>query len=441
MRKYLLLSLMALLPMTALITVTSCSGGDEVVQPPVDNNANNDKDNPSGNDKDNPSGNNGENLDIHVIVNDDGTTSNGSIFSAIDNQNFYVDYIKYTVTEGHLTVSGYDYDKTGFKSIAKIISKLTYKGNTYEVFEIGYMAFLDCTSLTAVTIPNSVTSIGDYAFYYCTSLTSVTIGSGVTSIGSHAFWSCTSLTSITIPESVTSIHGNAFYYCTSLTSIIIPSSVTSIGRDAFSGCRGLTSITIPNSVTSIGDDAFSGCSSLTSVTIGSGVTSIGYDAFSNCSSLTSIVVESGNTVYDSRNDCNAIIKTATNTLIGGCKNTIIPNSVTSIGSSAFHGCSGLTSITIPNSVTSIGDYAFAYCTSLTSLTIGSGVTSIGDHAFSYCQSLTDVYCYAENLPSTDSYAFRDSPISSATLHVPAGSVNSYKSQYPWSSFGRIVAIE
>ena len=485
MRKYLLLSLMALLPMTALITVTSCSGGDEVVQPPVDNNANNDKDGSSGNDKDNPSGNNGENLDIHVVVNDDGTTSNGSIFSAIDNQNFYVDYIKYTVTEGHLAVSGYD--KTGFKGIAKIISKLTYKGKTYEVFEIGYMAFLDCTSLTAVTIPNSVTSIGDYAFYYCTSLTSVTIGSGVTSIGSHAFWSCTSLTSITIPESVTSIHGNAFYYCTSLTSIIIPSSVTSIGRDAFSGCRGLTSITIPNSVTSIGDDAFSGCSSLTSVTIGSGVTSIGYDAFSNCSSLTSIVVESGNTVYDSRNDCNAIIKTATNTLIAGCKNTIIPNSVTSIGSHTFYKCSSLTSITIPNSVTSIGDYAFYkcssltsitigsgvtsigssafldctsltavtipnsvtsigdyafwYCTSLTSVTIGSGVTSIKYKAFAYCSSLTDVYCYAENVPSADSDAFENSSISSATLHVPARSVNSYKSRSPWSSFSRIVAIE
>lgn len=163
MKKHLLLVLMALLPMTMLITVTSCSGDDEVVQPPVDNNANNDKDNPSGN--------NGENLDIHVVVNDDGTTSNGSIFSAIDNQNFYVDYIKYTVTEGHLAVSGYD--KTGFKGIAKIISKLTYKGNTYEVLEIKNSAFRNCRSLTSVTIPSSVTSIGYWAFDDCRSLTDV----------------------------------------------------------------------------------------------------------------------------------------------------------------------------------------------------------------------------------------------------------------------------
>ena len=338
MRKYLLLSLMALLPMTALITVTSCGGGDEVVQPPVDNNANNDKDNPSGNDKDgssgndkdgssgndkdnpsgndkdNPSGNNGENLDIHVIVNDDGTTSNGSIFSAIDNQNFYVDYIKYTVTEGYLTVSGYD--KTGFKGIAKIISKLTYKGNTYEVLEIGYMVFYNCTSLTSITIPNSVTRIGQEAFYKCSSL---------------------------------------------------------------------TSITIPNSVTSIGYEAFYGCTYLTSITIGSGVTSI--------------------------------------------------------GSGTFYDCRSLTSITIPSSVTSIGSIAFRGCSSLTSITIGSGVTSIDEYAFYECSSLTDVYCYAENVPSTGSNVFYESPISSATLHVPARSVNSYKSQSPWSRFGRIVAIE
>ena len=115
--------------------------------------------------------------------------------------------------------------------------------------------------------------------------------------------------------------------------------------------------------------------------------------------------------------------------------------MTNIGSSAFYGCSGLTSVTIPNSVTSIGDYAFNGCTSLTSITIGSGVTSIDGYAFSYCQSLTDVYCYAENVPSADSDAFIYSSISSATLHVPARSVNSYNSQSPWSSFGRIVAIE
>ena len=166
-------------------------------------------------------------------------------------------------------------------------------------------------------------------------------------------------------------------------SIVIPSSVTynsvtysvtSIGISAFDGCSALTSITIPNSVTSIGDYAFKGCSGLTSVTIPNSVTSIGNYAFSGCSGLTSISVESGNTHYDSRNSCNAIIETSSNTLIAGCKNTVIPNSVTSIGDYAFSGCSDLTSVTIPNSVTSIGNYAFNGCSGLTSITIPNSVT-------------------------------------------------------------------
>ena len=303
-------------------------------------------------------------------------------------------------------------------TIATIPETVTYNGTTYSVTSIEDYAFYYCTSLTSVTIPNSVTSIGTMAFSNCNSLTSIVvekdnttydshdncnaiietatntliagcqntiIPNSVTSIGDRAFYGCSSLTSVTIPNSVTSIEELTFYQCRSLTSITIPNSVTSIGSDAFQDCSSLTSVTIGNSVTSIGGEAFCNCTSLTSitipnsvtsieeltfyqcfsltsVTIGNSVTSIEESAFVGCFSLTSMVVESGNSTYDSRENCNAIIETATNTLIAGCQNTIIPNSVTNVGSYAFYYCSSLTSITIPSSVTSIeGESVFAGC--------------------------------------------------------------------------------
>ena len=266
----------------------------------------------------------------------------------------------------------------------------------------------------------------------------------VTSIGDEAFFGCTGLTSIVIPNSVTSIGECAFLGCTGLTSIDIPNSVTSIGRQAFDGCTGLTSINIPNSETSIDEYAFVGCTGLTSIVIPNSVTDIGDGAFHGCTGLISIVVESGNPRYDSRNNCNAIIETASNTLLLGCNNTIIPNTVTSIGRHAFYKCAGLTSIDIPNSVTFIGAWAFYYCTEVTSINIPSSVTSIENRAFIGCTG--DVYSYIDNLSlvSMDSDVFYMYPpnYNKRTLHVPVGSLKAYQADSRWSEFfGNIVEMK
>jgi len=329
------------------------------------------------------------------------------------------------------------------------------------VTSIEKYAFGECTSLTSVTIPNSVTGIADGTFVNCSGLTSVTIPNSVTSIGGSAFNWCTSLTSITIPNSVASIGNCTFWHCTGFTSITIPNSVTSIGTGAFGECFDLTSVTIPNSVTSIGDGAFQYCSNLLSITIPNSVTNIGLGITKGCYKIASIVVSEGNNVYDSRDNCNAIINSNTNELIAGCKNTIIPNDVTSIGTSAFSGCYiGETSFTIPNSVTSIGDEAFWNCNALRYLTIPNSVTSIGHDAFAYCYGLNSVtlnsatslgdnaffYCsYLTSVTSesTTPVAITENVFShraNATLYVPVGSKAAYQAADYWKDFKEIVEI-
>lgn len=195
---------------------------------------------------------------------------------------------------------------------------------------------------------------------------------------------------IVIPNTVKGIGKEAFHGCGSLISVYIPESVTSIGEEAFSGCDSLTSIYIPESVTSIGKEAFYGCESLTSIHIPKAVTSIGYDAFRNCNNLTKITVDPMNKSYDSRGNCNALIKTDKNELLCGCCSTEIPNTITIINGSAFWCCRNLSNIIIPNSVKSIGGYAFYGCKSLTSIHIPESVISIGNNSFLNCDNLTKI---------------------------------------------------
>ena len=221
---------------------------------------------------------------------------------------------------------------------------------------------------------------------------------------------------------VTAIGREAFCYCSEVTSDTLPNSLTNIGLSAFSDCSSLASIEIPTSVTKIDGAAFSGCSSLTSVFIPHTVTKLGVNPFIGCSGLESITVASDNPVYDTRDHCNAIIKTSTNMLISGIKNTIIPSSVTGIDASAFSGISSMTDIEIPHSVTSIGANAFANCMGLTSFFVPNSVTEIGNYPLQGCIGLESVIVENGN-PYYDSRDNCNAIIETRTNKLLSGSKN------------------
>ena len=232
--------------------------------------------------------------------------------------------------------------------------------------------FHNCSGLTSIEIPNSVTSIGNYAFDDCTGLKSVRMGNGITSIGERAFYNCSGLTSIEIPNSVTSIGDYAFYDCSGLVSVVIPNSLTSIEYSAFRGCTSLGSIEIPNSVTSIGGYAFEGCSNLAEVHITdlAAWCNIDYDGYYACPLY-----------YADKLYLNGELVTE----------LVIPDGVTEVRDYAFYGLPTLASVAIPNSVTNIGKSVFSSCSGLTDLTIGNGVANIGNNAFYGCSNLAEVH--------------------------------------------------
>ena len=294
-----------------------------------------------------------------------------------------------------------------------IPSTVSHNNITYTVTYIGFCAFYGCSELTSIVIPNSVTSMASYAFSFCSGLTS-----------------------INIPNTFTSISNNGFRGCSSLTSINIPNSVTLIDIYAFDLCYGLTSITIPNSVTTLEWGSFGNCTGLTSITIGSSVNHIVFNAFSGCSGVSSIIVDSSNITYDSRNNCNAIIHTSSNELVRGCQNTIITNSITSIGIEAFSGCR-FVSMTIPNNITIIKDRAFSNCDNLESIVIPSSVDSIGEGAFSNDSNITTITSLAVLPPILGVDAFLNVH-TTIPIYVPCGAEAAYRADTSWNHFTNII---
>ncbi len=326
---------------------------------------------------------------------------------------FCIDEETATVTgaypvEGELIIpsslAGYPVTSIGESTFSNC-SGLTNVTIPDSVSAIGASAFAACNGLTSLTIPDSVTNVADKAFAACSGLTSVTIpqavcahplsmvfpdsyqlltnvifGTTVTNIGYKAFSECSGLMNVTIPDSVTTIGASAFTGCSGLTSLMIPKSVTTIEASAFAACNGLTNVTLGENLKSIGDSAFSGCTGLTSVVLPDSMKSIGKSAFSGCSGLVQLKLSAGLTTIPNGAFANCL----------SLDSATIPHNVGIIESYAFEGCSALSSLDIGNGVGSIGSNAFARCSSLETVTIPKQVVNLGGGAFSDCHSLTSV---------------------------------------------------
>ena len=301
--------------------------------------------------------------------------------------------------------------------------------------EIANQAFLD-SSLTKIFIPLSVKRIGRAAFMRCNKLTEIDIPSGVKEVGESAFYSCVNLKKVVVSSSVEEIGDFVFYSCENLSEVVISDGVKTIGEGAFMECKKLTNIALPESVTSIGNRVFSSCEMLTSVNIPENVANIGERLFEYCSELTQVTVSAENKNYDSRNDCNAIIETATNTLIAGCKNTIVPDSATIIGAKAFWGIEKLTSIVIPESVKRIEESAFYLCCDLAEVTFNYGLEYVGRLSFD-ATKLTNLVL-PNSVEVIDEYAFSD--VELASVYIPSSVTKIYSGVFDWS-VGKIVVDE
>lgn len=360
------------------------------------------------------------------------------------------------------------------------------------VIEIEEDAFTECKQLTTVTIGNSVKTIKDWAFFYCSELTSISLGSSVNSIGRQAFRGCSKLTSIKLPNSVTSLGEGVFNDCSNLSDVHIGNSLTSISNNAFINCTSLTSIVIPYSIKEIGDQAFSGCTNLTDVTFPYLLKTIGEFAFFDCSNLKNVycrgAYSSNLKVLNGAFD-HCPIESATLYVPTGRKNDysskypwIFFGSIVEMDYMAenaehiriedfpqgylYYNLDGKTQTAeityydkdnnsqyvfgdweLPSitrlepdeyNVTKIGDYAFNNCVGLTLVIIPSSITEIGSYAFDGCSNLSTIYCYVSTPPIIFEDSFSGETYKTATLYVPKGCIDVYKSATGWSCFLNIL---
>ena len=342
---------------------------------------------------------------------------------------------------------------TAFRGNMEIVTlnELEYFIN---VTKIDVNAFNGCQKMTAIRIPDTITEIGDSAFYYCKALTEFYMPSSVQKVGVRAFAYCTGLKKVTISDlaawSAIAFTGNLstpLHYAKHLylngeevIDLVVPDGVTTINSYAFWGGSSIKTVSIPATVKSIKIYSFARCSSLKSIIIPSTVTSISTNPFIGCSGLTSIVIEGDNKYYDSRNNCNAIIRKSDNLLITGCQTTKIPSAVTTLNTNAFNGQTAFTTFDIPSSITKIGINAFENCSNLTSVSIPAHVTTIGTGVFLYCTKLTKVTCHIKEPFAIDSSVFTDNTKNEGTLYVPAGTKAKYEATAGWKEFKNIVEL-
>ena len=395
----------------------------------------------------------------------------------IDGLWYTLDSVNYCATVG-CRLGSYGYEYSGDIVIPE---KVVYNDASYTVVGIEEQAFRG-SSITSLIMPNTITTIGKSCFCYCYNLNPVILSENISELPSESFYEC-AIKSIDFPEGlktirekafkrcyslrsvdlhgITAIEKEAFSECTALTSAVLP-SVDTIPARLFSDCNKLHSVVFPEGVETISVQAFWNCAALQSVKFPESLVSIGTSAFVGCgltslfipskvnhiemlafdyNPFSSIAVAADNAVFDSRNDCNAIIDTETNTLLLGCKATVIPDDVISIGQCSFADCKGLTSIVIPATVRNVGGSTFSGCRDLQSVTFLTTTTDLGTRLFWNCTSLKTMKVGWNRPPSIGDDMFRNAPLKDCTLYVPKGTGIMYMSAPVWINFGNIIEVD